>query len=343
MSAGDDHPGLTADFVRSWQSRIGAFDPLGNNPTRHIYRAGRDGLANYIPALEITPIGDPDDFEEIAYWRPLSQILVFVILTTPRTTARTAATNRDFPSPYVMAGTQTLPGTGVVRQGGHTYTYDDPQGLVMVNNEDIYAHTCLDVADIVGVWIPVELLYPDRGPTVQMPIISATPLARATAQFLRTFAYDVAVRGADVDLKAEMAAVDLVRSTMLDQSCSGGDEVDRTEQVLASAREIVDRHYRDPAFSTETLANLLHLSRRHLYRYFADTDESPSDLIVERRLARARELLERTEGLGLASVAASSGFTSVATLRNRFRTTYGVTPDEYRRAKTGHSSADQTS
>ena len=53
-------------------------------------------------------------------------------------------------------------------------------------------------------------------------------------------------------------------------------------------------------------------------------------MIARRRLEEVCDLLVEQPGMGLEEVAHAVGFSSVSTMRNRFRTEYGMTPTEYR-------------
>jgi len=85
----------------------------------------------------------------------------------------------------------------------------------------------------------------------------------------------------------------------------------------------------------DTLAAEAHMSSWHFLRVFRrETGATPHLYILQRRLARARRLLEAGEAP--ADVAAATGFSDQSHLTNRFRRTYGVTPAVFRLAN-GHS------
>ncbi|MGC4933482.1 helix-turn-helix domain-containing protein [Gordonia sp. DT30] len=332
--------GLPPELVRSWLARIGADDPLGANPTRYIRRSGRQGLANYIPALAITT-DEPDAFDEIAFWRPLTEMLVYALIRTPCTMSRTPSIIEEHPSRHVVVGTQSMPGDGVFTQGGHTYSYRAPACLVVFDNNVPFQQTSREVADLAGIWIPNELLGSEFADRRITPVCASTPLARAASAFIRNFALDVAARGADVDPDTELAAIDLVRAILTQGQPDRAHDraLNDPGYVREATRSLIDHHFRDPEFTAESIARILHMSRRHLYRYFRDTDVTPATMIATRRLERARELLIHRENAGLDSIALACGFTSAATLRNRFRAEYGMTPNEFRRRSAGHRSS----
>ncbi|WCB38147.1 AraC family transcriptional regulator [Gordonia polyisoprenivorans] len=308
-SAEPESAGLTPVAVQTWLARIGADDLLGANPTRYIRRSGAEGIANYITT------DDPGGFDEIAFWRPLPGMLVYALIRTPSTMARTPEVIAEYPSPYVVVGTQSMPGGGTFTQAGSSHPYRAPAHIVIFDNNEPYQQTSEEVADLAGVWIPVESLGSDFVGVPIAPVVTGTPLACAAAAFIRNFAVDVAARGADVDPDTELAVIDLVRAILARRQADQSPDRVCTDPVYVreATRALIDHHFRDPEFSAETIAETLHMSRRHLYRYFGDTDDSPATMIATRRLERARELLAYREGAGLDSIAAASGFTSAAT------------------------------
>ncbi|NKX77091.1 helix-turn-helix transcriptional regulator [Gordonia amicalis] len=115
----------------------------------------------------------------------------------------------------------------------------------------------------------------------------------------------------------------------------GVSDLRTSERYLrAAVTDLIERNFRDPDFSVEVVARHLHVSRRHLYRVLAGSPTSLAEMIADRRLDWARGLLTGPGNPKLEAVAHASGFASTATMRNRFRAKYGLTPDEFRRAAT---------
>ena len=81
----------------------------------------------------------------------------------------------------------------------------------------------------------------------------------------------------------------------------------------------------------DRLAAEARMSSWHFLRVFRrETGATPHLYVLQRRLARARRLLEAGEPP--ADVAAATGFSDQSHLTNRFRRTYGVTPAVFRLA-----------
>jgi len=77
------------------------------------------------------------------------------------------------------------------------------------------------------------------------------------------------------------------------------------------------------------------LSRSHFTRAFQnETGQSPRDFILNRRVARARELLSSTT-IPLAEIPSLTGFSSQAHLSSAFKRIVGVSPGRYRQSFNG--------
>ena len=88
----------------------------------------------------------------------------------------------------------------------------------------------------------------------------------------------------------------------------------------------------DEPLTVGSLAGHANLSTRQLARRMqAELRTGPLDWLHQQRIARAQELLERTDA-SVEQIAASCGMGSAATLRRHFRRSVGVTPTDYRAA-----------
>ena len=162
------------------------------------------------------------------------------------------------------------------------------------------------------------------------PVATGSVLVRTTALFIRRFVQAGSTAVADGDVAAQQAVVGLVNALLRQQSYRAHRLDDNTLAVRERTTELVELHYRDPEFDVSRVADELHMSRRQLYRHFAQASESLADMIASRRLEEACDLLIAQPEMGLEEVAHAAGFSSVSTMRNRFRTEYGMTATEYR-------------
>jgi AraC-like DNA-binding protein len=100
--------------------------------------------------------------------------------------------------------------------------------------------------------------------------------------------------------------------------------------TLRRIREYVDSHL-DQSIELESLAATAELSVYHFARTFKQSEgTTPHAFVLERRLARARELLTRTD-LSLSEVAFAVGFADQSHFTRRFRQMVGVSPGQFRK------------
>ena len=103
----------------------------------------------------------------------------------------------------------------------------------------------------------------------------------------------------------------------------------RSNGSLSPLMEWVDAHI-DEALTLPLLASKAHVSTRTLSRRFeAETGRGAMQWIRERRVERARALLEDTD-LSVTDVAFATGFGSLGAFRSQFARATGTTPLSYR-------------
>ena len=107
--------------------------------------------------------------------------------------------------------------------------------------------------------------------------------------------------------------------------------------LLVRVGRAIDESLGDEEFNVAGLASRLAMDRTHLFRRVKQlTGQSPSELILEMRLARAAQLLERGEG-GVGEVAVAVGFKSVSHFGERFRRRFGATPSAFGKRRRGET------
>ena len=96
------------------------------------------------------------------------------------------------------------------------------------------------------------------------------------------------------------------------------------QKVAAAVEENMDNEF----FSVEDLAGAVAFSRSQLHRKLkALTGESPTNLIREFRLTRAKELLEKGHG-NVSEVAIEVGYSSLSYFTRSFKEAFGILPSE---------------
>jgi signal transduction histidine kinase/DNA-binding response OmpR family regulator len=107
----------------------------------------------------------------------------------------------------------------------------------------------------------------------------------------------------------------------------------REQAFLQQAREIIEAHIDDEAFSVEQLSSRLALDRTQLFRKLrALTGQNPSRFIRTIRLKRAHQLLEADAGTA-SEIAFMVGFSSASYFSKCFKEEFGVTPGEVSRSE----------
>ena len=103
-----------------------------------------------------------------------------------------------------------------------------------------------------------------------------------------------------------------------------------TARRLKHVDELIDARL-DDKLTVQELATAIGLSKGFFSRAFkASVGKAPHDYVIDRRISRARTLLQIDE-LALSDVALASGFTSHAHMTATFRSRLGVTPSHLRR------------
>jgi TolB-like protein/AraC-like DNA-binding protein len=106
-----------------------------------------------------------------------------------------------------------------------------------------------------------------------------------------------------------------------------------SDQFLSVVNQIIEENLGNENFSVEDLAKKIGLSRSMLHRKLIKlTGKSASDLIIENRLLRAKELLEKDVAT-VSEIAYKVGFNSPSYFNKVFKNYFQVTPGEVRKNK----------
>ncbi|HYF64835.1 MAG TPA: AraC family transcriptional regulator [Herpetosiphonaceae bacterium] len=102
-----------------------------------------------------------------------------------------------------------------------------------------------------------------------------------------------------------------------------------TEALLRRARQFIDAHY-DTELDLEQIAGQTGFSRFHFIRLFQRTfATTPHQYLTQRRLERARELLDSSE-LSVTEICFAVGFQSLGSFSTLFHRSTGQAPSLYR-------------
>ncbi|MDP6191081.1 MAG: helix-turn-helix domain-containing protein, partial [Gammaproteobacteria bacterium] len=102
-----------------------------------------------------------------------------------------------------------------------------------------------------------------------------------------------------------------------------------SQPKLTEAVTLMEANLEEP-LSSDELASLVGLSRRHLERLFKKhLHQVPSKFYLQLRLDRARQLLRDTD-LSIVEVSMASGFSSASHFSTTYRSYYAITPRQER-------------
>ncbi len=102
------------------------------------------------------------------------------------------------------------------------------------------------------------------------------------------------------------------------------------KEFYERALRVIDENVKNPAFTTEELASLLHVSVRQLYRRIGSVYKNgPGSLIRDYKLKIAESLLIKTN-ISVDEVIYQSGFNNRSSFYKLFATRYGMSPKLYR-------------
>ncbi len=131
------------------------------------------------------------------------------------------------------------------------------------------------------------------------------------------------------------AAFETVCDQAAELACLLTEDVTATPErdLVDQIRLVVRHHASDPDLTGATVAALVGWSLRQVQAVLQRAGTTPSALIRDARLDRARALLKRPDRT-VTAVAMASGFHSIDALEKAFRRRWGVAPSDYRRAHT---------
>lgn len=103
---------------------------------------------------------------------------------------------------------------------------------------------------------------------------------------------------------------------------------------IQHALEIIESRFTEPLHLRQ-IAGAAGWSVAHFHEVFREhMDASPHQVLLQRRIRRARELLSSTD-LSVKQVAAESGFSTAAAFGHAFKARVGITPRVFRQQATG--------
>ena len=131
------------------------------------------------------------------------------------------------------------------------------------------------------------------------------------------------------DNLVDMIAIAFSSSVMLSEV---GEQSIVREYRKRRIRQYIENNLADPNLSNQEVANSQQISIRYLHKLFDDEEETVHALILNRRLERARLLLNDPAyaGHSIERIAYSTGFINAGYFARVFKKRYGVRPSDVR-------------
>jgi signal transduction histidine kinase/ligand-binding sensor domain-containing protein/DNA-binding response OmpR family regulator len=100
------------------------------------------------------------------------------------------------------------------------------------------------------------------------------------------------------------------------------------EKFLKCTYDAIHKSYSNPGFNIEGLCSQVNLSRSQLHRKFkALTGKSPSEVLTDVRLNKAKALIER-KSMSISEAAYSTGYNNLSVFSQAFKNKFGINPSK---------------
>jgi AraC-like DNA-binding protein len=306
---------------------------------------GNEGLAALGSSIELRA-PDPSAFSAELTTVQLGAIAVDSLSATTYTALRTARHIRD--GVDVVHFGLVRSGQGSIAQDGRTYQQRAGVAGLLRSVSPFRSHTVphpesAQRSHVILTTIPMTAL-PGRAAkiaTMTAVALPRTPLLAAAANFLSTVSMGLPQPGSATANFVEHAIVDLTLAVIAERTAEELPPESAEAGTRVRIRDFVLRRLPDAELGPRRIATEFGISIRYLHRLFESEDTSVSSFIrVERLKKAAGELADPTlRHLDLKSIAARSGFGGADQFSRAFKTRYGMTPRDYRRADNANRAA----
>jgi AraC-like DNA-binding protein len=221
-------------------------------------------------------------------------------------------------------------------------TLVEPGQLITLNAHSGYAGTPLDDRPLSLWWLSFDVAEttPISGLDSQTmllttPVQETSRLVERYRSAFRLYRHDQTFQSIRVKCEVLNLLADLHEAVAGERDpAPASDSIEKAMQLLYSA-------YTRPDLTREELARAAHLSEAQFGRRFLlEVGMSPMQYVGRLRIARARELLERSR-LNVAEVAQASGFSDPFHFSRAFKRAVGVCPRTHRMRHHVPGTADQ--
>ena len=186
--------------------------------------------------------------------------------------------------------------------------------------------------------LPRALLREAIGPAAP-PVLRVFPATDPALQLLSVYARGLI--GAEAALSVEAAelagrhiselVVNLLdpNAALVREERFGGMKAARLQAVVRA----IDRHLTDPEVNAERIGASLGLSQRYVQHLLAEAGTTFSQVLRQKRLDRARQMLQERTPHRIIDIAYAVGFRDLSNFNHAFRQHFGCTPSDLRRPK----------
>ena len=254
------------------------------------------------------------------------------VIQTPHRVARTSQLIRHDDRGVLKVVFQ-LKGRALIEQCGRQLAlnpgewsiYDASKPYVVVNPEGV---------EFLAMLVPRERLIQAHADVSRFTLLrsSATVgLGRLICTYVGVLLDETSALDGDSERQLVDSALELVQLAVTERwRCARAPSAGVISKERIKA--YIQRNLRDPAFSIDMIAEVMHCSKRHLHKMFNGSDETISHFLWNTRLERCRAELSNPAlcGKSITEIAFSWGFNNAAHFSRCFKARFGVSPSEYR-------------
>ena len=296
---------------------------------------GASGMAAFAPSATIES-PDPKHFAALSIGIYIGETrLTRALLSECRITRGRDRDNTEALTPAELLDSDQITvavqfsGTSRVEPEAHNLTTRAGMGRYFVSS---FKHTTSysSFSDVLFVSTPISRIPGLAEGLCAQParLFPGNAVDLATFTYLSQFLFRRLVgprKSLESETEAENSVIGVLRSAL-----SPLLQVGDTSSSMPMRRRIdqeIELDHRDPDFTVNSLAALVGLSRRQLYRVAGD---GVAGRLRQARCKTARELIQAEPGLELNLVARLSGFSVANRLRDQFVRTFSILPSTYR-------------
>lgn len=220
-------------------------------------------------------------------------------------------------------------------QGEATYALP-PGGWLLCPRDQAYAVINQTAVDQVLVEAPLDLVARRAIGRLSAPLVHAEPhgAARVLGTLLSTLADEIDDLDDASSARFADTVADLIAALALSEVRRHAADILPADLLRERAQLFIKAHLTDPDLNVRAVAKALNCSERYVYKAFETQEITPDRYIWDARLSRCGEVLADPvwAGCSISEVAYRHGFASSAHFSRAFRTRFGVSPSEARRA-----------